>query len=384
MKEASEHHTTSLPSHELGSLADAAAAEPHALQHSEHTPANFATTEQQAVLPAPAADNPAVPQLTASAAEHAPITFPEADLGQSMMGGLSDCHPTACNAAGTQQPPGHQHPASTPTIGNPYPEQPGCRNGNVNHQHLPHQWADQLAHGDNEFDNDASAGHVDHADHDKQEQSYNSEDDHDPDMSAAVSILGKRKRMQNALSLENLKHRKTCPACGKVHGNAKKGQCGNTLLDGTTCNYTFVVQQRGRSKVQPPPNESMPTDQRPLKKVHDQFVKLINEAAQFAAKTGLSVGVVATGAVHTNQRPTELKPVVDAEVFIKNLRLPGDGSGKCRVVALKYGTGGAAKLLMDKYDVLDFITSKATMHLAGDTMAQVSALLSCGVNYGAV
>lgn len=102
-------------------------------------------------------------------------------------------------------------------------------------------------------------------------------DDHDPDMSAAVSILGKRKRMQNALSLENLKHRKTCPACGKVHGNAKKGQCGNTLLDGTTCNYTFVVQQRGRSKVQPPPNESMPTDQRPLKKVHDQFVKLINE-----------------------------------------------------------------------------------------------------------
>lgn len=178
------------------------------------------------------------------------------------------------------------------------------------------------------------------------------------------SALGKRKRTLAAASLQNLQHKKVCPQCHTHYGNAKKGECGQMQPNGTRCKYVFIVKPNARSGVSAPISEVLPNTQRPLKVAHAQFQRIVNEAKAYAAKTGLSVAIFATGALHTSHKATEICDTVDDDIFIRNVKLPDP---KLKAVTLKFGTGGAARTLANKYDVLDFITMRAASNLLANS-----------------
>jgi hypothetical protein len=84
--------------------------------------------------------------------------------------------------------------------------------------------------------------------------------------------------MGNNASLANLAPSKTCPACSKVHGNAKKGQCKGLLPDGTSCCHVFESAPK-QPRLPPGPQQEFVGAVFTHKQLHRQFEKLCEQVS---------------------------------------------------------------------------------------------------------
>eukprot|EP00873_Tetraselmis_striata_P000296 jgi/Tetstr1/420560/TSEL_011650.t1 len=66
-------------------------------------------------------------------------------------------------------------------------------------------------------------------------------------MSQSSAGTSRKRRRVSSTSLANLCHKKTCPRCSTVYGNAKRGRCNG---DSGRCDFEFCVSGRAKSAKQ--------------------------------------------------------------------------------------------------------------------------------------
>mmetsp|Transcript_5146 Transcript_5146/g.13022 ORF Transcript_5146/g.13022 Transcript_5146/m.13022 type:complete len:262 (+) Transcript_5146:432-1217(+) len=169
-------------------------------------------------------------------------------------------------------------------------------------------------------------------------------------MSQSSAGTSRKRRRVSSTSLANLCHKKTCPRCSTVYGNAKRGRCNG---DSGRCDFEFCVSGRAKSAKQCRPGGDVLSEEAGTLQpegVTGRFLELSEEANKLQRETGWSVFLMGAGPLPQECRDTDPSAALYVQSYAADRQ--SSGAAPVKVGVLRHGAGASAAELASKTELV--------------------------------